>query len=336
MKRNVYDYFLDLQQQEFNRENNMILLDDNFKFKDIISMDVSLFKAFNQFYFAKFWKGSKSFHAMAASKMYNDLGVLTPPIDLLLLHTNDPNNNEIYELTQAIQSIPEYQTKLACNIFDRLFDCTLGRSGHIMPRTSKYANKRHTWDFLTDQEIKEKLLTVLDKQCFEELTNIILLDELRGETDRHTANFFLIKKPDEARYSGVIPFDMNRTALITEAPTIDIEEDRIIHRKLIPITTKEMFNDFLHKKYNSCTIICTTHNTNYMERINFIRTLMHKGLLSQDNLETLKSAINYDFPQQINNTIRRYYPDNTSTHSEETFKFVWDYLQSTIGQDLSL
>lgn len=305
MKKEVYDYFEDLQNIKLTRDKGIILKDKNIKYLKEDKHNISIYQIDQRPYFVKEWEGLQSIHAISASTMYNNIGVITPPIDLLRNPSSHAEHEDgLWEITQSIYSIPTIDAIPASKILNRFFNET-------------QRNYESTWNFLTNRQIKQNFLSVMTKECYEELINMVLLDELRAEIDRHSDNYFLIKPRGTERYTGVIAIDMGNSELAH-----------------CPPTTQNQFNNFLYRLYPSYTLTGQEDHASYLERINTIRDLLQSGQLSSSNIKTLRAGVNYDYPKEMKSTCKRYHLGSYTKQAHTPCAYAWEHIQNTLGRDL--
>ena len=82
MKKGVYDYFVNLDEQKLTRHKNIIIADSHIA-KESEYDRVELYHVNGTPMYAKPWNGSFAINAVASAQMYNELGILTPPLYLM-------------------------------------------------------------------------------------------------------------------------------------------------------------------------------------------------------------------------------------------------------------
>ena len=240
---------------------------------------------------------------IASSSMYNSVGILTPKIHLI----NDKNRFDATTLQQDVSEIDFLETILAGSDFEY----------------TKIINnfyEKIKWSLFYDTNLIFNLLKFMTPECLDQLKNIFLIDELRTDIDRHTKNYFFYKQKGSDKYEGIIVIDLEQMAIYFYC------EDG-----------KDGFLNFLTTPYESSTPQQKFDYTCYMQRVRDMRELIQDDVLSENNLEILSNALNYDFPGDVKNAVQ-----NKKLHGKAKKKIVdpikrlWEYNQNTIGKDLGL
>ena len=155
--------------------------------------------------------------------------------------------------------------------------------------------------------------------CLEEYINMFLLDELRTDIDRHTGNYILYKNPEDKLWQGIIPFDLENIKILNS----------YIH-------SKKDFESFIYEYYATMTPLYYQDSDYYLNRINHLRTAYADGVLSEGNIATIKTALNYDLPSQISDTCNNPYLKRYRKSTYDTYSRLWDFNRQTIGKELGL
>ena len=149
-----------------------------------------------------------------------------------------------------------------------------------------------------------------------------LADEIRTDNDRHPGNYFLYRSPESknGKYEGVIAIDL----------------DNVMAFKHRSLTTDTNFQHFLNSKYPSWSPHKTITSASYLERIATIKGLLHKNGLFNQNVETLRKVLNYDFPQTIKDVSNNPDLQKYQTEAYEAYSRIWDYSRKQLGPELGL
>ena len=313
MKGNVFDYFEDLSKHNLKERNGVIKV-DGVKLRRFVGefpVIINLVSKDKDF-FEKRWGDAHSVQEIVASKMYNDLGIVTPPVSVVL--TEDQKfleklknrfNPNIATMSQDIKSIDGFFVDLAQHFHKVRSD-----------RFETYPN--YKWEVLYNSDLKKLFLSFMTPECLEELVNVFLLDELRTDVDRHTANYFLVKGFNSDRYEYVVPFEFEHVELLLKGD----------------ISGKDNFSGFLGTPYESTLPHSKRHdNLSYKRRIEEIIELVNDGVLSQNSINLIKSALGYDFPKLIKETNDKYKAKNGKKHYEAVSR-LWEYNNEKLGKEL--
>lgn len=313
MSKNTFDYFENLKNKNLvEKDQNLIYDNDRIDMKFVnkpnaleyfIQLTID-----NNRYFYKRVNRDFSIAEIASANMYNEIGIITPPVYTIEIPAQLGLNKHIVLATQDVES--------AKNI-----SCTIAY--HSIPLETflklKSSPNKRSWEPLYNEDIKEKFLEHMTPECFEDLTTLFLADEIRTECDRHRGNYFFYKTNNSEKYEGIIP--------------IDHEFLEILQFKGI---FKQGFFDFLTHQYSS-TNMCEGYEVkSYLARLHEIYNLIQDQKLSNKQIECLKSAINYNFPKEIEHIGNNPYLINHKKRAYDSISELWDYHQKNLGRELGL
>lgn len=303
MNKKALDYLNNLEDQKLNRKKG-IITEGQITRGQWVVRNVAIFRIGNNLYYGKPYDNTgRSIQEKAAREMYSDLGIPTPQISFAkiergnipdLLHTISPDLNQL----------PVYTAVPASQVFRTLFE--------DMPR---YTTDK--WSLLKNNKVREKFLSVITSECLAQIIDMYLLDETRTEYDRWFNNYFLYKLPNEDKYTGIIPIDMDST--------------EIMH---CPPTTANKFKQFIYRSYSSYTPTEQEELSCLSDRIDTLRDKIEDGALSDRHIMKLKHAIDYGFADKIKQTCMEH---GMKEHLKDTYDphaRLEEYLQDTIGRDL--
>ena len=240
---------------------------------------------------------------VASSKMYNDIGILTPQLHIV----QNKNKIDTSTLQQDISSI------------DFLYTALAGSNFEYSQIVREFFDK-NKWAIFYNFNFINRLLEFMTPECLNQMRDIFLIDEIRTDIDRHTRNYFFYKSKDADKYEGIIVFDLEQMQIyfLTEGG-------------------KDDFSNFLLIPYESATPQQKYDHINYMQRVKDIRELIQDGVLSKQNLETLINALKHDFPADIKQAAKeRHLHGKTKNKIVDPINRLWEYNQNTIGKDLGL
>lgn len=303
MTKDVYDYFERLEDKGFRRQNGVLIADE--RCKSVTEHPMAIFDIDGKKYYAKSNIDETHIQGVCASRMYNDLGIINPPITLMRIKDKEHPKGNLYTLSQNVNSIPVYKATLASQVLQKAF-----------PKSMRFYSK---WDILSNNALRSRFLKYMTPECLNQLIDIFLLDELRTDVDRHTDNYFLIKLPNEDKFSNVIPIDMDNVEILYNAPK-----------------NKGEFHQFLHRFYQTCTPTERVDHETYIERIETLRDMLSYDRLSEQQIKLLRAGVNYDFPVEIKKFCQRHNLDAYLNSVYNPYAMLWEYLQNSLGKDLEL
>lgn len=314
MKAEVYDYFINLEKQGLPMKGGYILDADpritkpNYPSNYYCNVRTRTIDD-TTFYEKHIFDNVEVIGSIASAEMYNAVGIMTPPIYLMKTPLSNPKpfkRHTVYSIQQDVTSLKD-------------FICSRGGDNkqYIQDIYRKHSNFK--WSILYDTRIRESFLSHMTPQCLNELINLFLLDELRTDIDRHTNNYFLCKSKDSDKWEHIIPIDL---------------ECMLIYRE--NISRKFDFDSFTANPYNSTTPQHYEDYRRYSDRMIDMRELLDDGVLSKSNVDTIKSALEYDFPKAIKKTCKKYHLHKHTKEAYNPVAHLWEYNRNTIGRDLGL
>ena len=198
MNKDVYKYFTDFSKLGLKHNHNIIDLNqegicehtqDEYRDERKISF-------YDRPCYIKYGSSPDSIYGIASSRMYGNLGILTP--QTFPVH-QDPNKPESYHIaSEDVFSIPGLIVSSPNYVLDELY--------RSIPYQARCGTK--FWTGLYNEEHKNLFLQSMTTECYEELMLIYLLDTLRTDSDRHYLNYFFYKLPGSDKWQGIIPIDL--------------------------------------------------------------------------------------------------------------------------------
>lgn len=256
-------------------------------------------------YYMKKLEATRAIGSAASAKMYSNIGINTPPIQVFKNRDNIKTERTIIQ--PDVTQNPNIETILAKDDIEykKIF---LDFSTH------------YKWELFYDYNKQAQFLKYMTPNCLEELKNIYLIDELRTDIDRTLNNYFLYKTPQSNLYEGVIAIDLGQMQIYNYAPT-----------------TRDEFYNFLHSPYASLTPTQKEDCSTYMNRIHMLRELLDDGVLSQNNIETMIKALKHDLPKDIQFLCKKQQlPIGLKNKTYSPIARLWEYNQKELGKDLGL
>lgn len=248
---------------------------------------------------------SKSAHAdkytmteMSTSEMYNSIGLTTPPIYLM----KKKDSSKTFIINQDVKTIdPNLEFQSADKIIDH-------------DPFFRYREYAYPTNAIFDQEVQEKWHSIMTDECIEQYILMFLLDEIRTESDRFGRNYFFYRKKGNEKWEGVMPIDNELMSIVST------NDERF--------KSKEGFQTFLSQKYTSHDMLGHYIHVSYEDRMQDIKAMIYLDKLTDNQLMTLKSALEYNLPKTASKIQRKY---NLKTTSQECIKRLWDYQHGEDG-----
>lgn len=318
MKKNVYDFFQDLEEKKLPRRRGVLQYDgekivypfvkSNYYDSPSLSTegrpyDTGIYQHTTvdiqgtTHYIKGLWE-QMSIGDIASTKMYNDLGLITPPLHMLRV----PDSSDIKLATQSVGSIKGIDTVIAhCSVVEE----------KVFSREREGSNK---WDILYNDDLRQKLRQYMTPECLDEFVSMHLLDELRTESDRHLGNYFFYKKNGAKKYEGIIPIDNEFLEILYQAPC-----------------SQSRFEDFLKLEYSTATPLMSQDNESYLGRMKNLKQAIADGKLSPSQISIMKEALAYDLPQAVKDAR---YPGKFKAQKNIAYDItsrLWDYHNGVDG-----
>lgn len=261
---------------------------------------------FNQLlpaYFMKKTSHEQGLNSIASSKMYKSIGINTPQVFLV----NDKNKNFSTTIQKDVTTFNEFVT-------------TLAQSDYDFCQFEKKAYSKYKWQMFYDKTLIIEFLKFMTPDCLEQLQNVFLVDEIRTDMDRHTQNYFFYKSPLSKKYEGIIVIDLEQMIVYNYCGT-----------------SKDEFMQFLYFPYTSVTPQQSIDEMNYLQRVKNIRELIQDGVLSPNNIQTLKDALRYNYPKELKSVCKEKALSRKERNQIITpIQRLWEYNNQTIGKELGL
>lgn len=305
MIKNVYNYFENLDKKSLPRnKHNLILKGDSF---DNFSNDSKTILIDGIKYYIKNNNEEFSVLDIASSRMYNAIGMPTPPIFTIEKNAEISNKPQIKLATQDVKSIEDFSFSIA---YDALPINDMIQSYHLAS---------YKWEPIYDTDLRMLFYKYMTPECFNQLTGLFLIDELRSEIDRKKDNYFLYKSAESKKYEGVLAIDNE----LMQVLRFDLHK-------------KSDFENFLATPYQSFNMIGIYNNGSYIKRIKDIKELIEDGMLTQNQIELIKKAISYNLPNEVKIVAKNPYFKNLKKSSYDATARLWEYNQKNLGKDLGL
>ena len=302
MDKKVLDYFVKLNKIKVPKNRNGIIVVDMLKThksddgKKIIINNVPCF--YKEDFHPRLLSG------ITASRMYKALGIPTPVTSL----ATGIFGNTIHTLSQDVKGLEEKGYDISIASDTPLFKLLMKPADNRGVASNKFA------DF-ADEKINVLMLKFMTNDCLDELKNIILLDELRTDPDRHWHNFFFYKKQGAKKWEGIIPIDLELSYIFT--------------------TNNARYKFFDHS-YSSYTLLGDRDCfLTLSKRMNNVKDAIQKGYLNESQLNTLKQGVTFNYPYLVSTLQKKYFP-NSKTTITDNINYLWNHNYQALKDELSL
>ena len=257
-------------------------------------------------YYTKGQEDKYAIGSAASSLLYRDIGIDTPPIQIIKSKTDRKNEHTIIQpdVTQS----PGIEAILARHDveYKKIFlDFTIDN---------------FKWRIFYDYGIREKFLEFMTPHCLEKLINIYLAAELRTDIDPTLNNYFLYRTPESILYEGIIAIDLAQMKIMQHLPS-----------------TRGEFINFRVTPYSSVGITQKEDYLSFVSRINDLRELLDEGLLSPYNLEMMIKLLRQNYPEYIKTLCKQHkIPRKLANKLYSSSAYLWEYTQDQFKDDLNL
>ena len=333
MNDKLKKYFEDLEEKNLRKVNNIIVRDGkrvtqgNPQFLRHARRQIYPFQVDDTPYIGKLASQDKPLyiHELASSKMFGDLGMLTPPNHPIRIKTNK-TNTRLGLISQDVTKLDNLIVVIATDIKE------LKR----LPIKSQFGGFRNLspWHIFLDPDVKSQCLEIMTEKCYEDVMNYFMLEELRGSNDTHKGNYFFYKKSEYGKFEGIIPIDLESSVhLGYEDFTRDMFDYTISslhHTSCLPFKN---FTDIGQDDYFGHYI----YTMNHAGRIYMLKRLIQTGELSDKQIQLFKDAINYDFPATIKDTcdtLNHHIKESTREYTTDIMSRLWEYNYNQLNNEL--
>ncbi len=324
MKRELFEYFSGLDKFKSNKDG--LIHTDSVDIKLITpcsrEQKVPLYTINGIPTYIKPNNAINSAAGMATSKMYNDIGIETPiqyylstsPSHRKLFSRTkaiDPRFTDISTMTIDISQLPE----LECDTLDNIIS-------QVDKESAAFRMGSYAWQFLYAHDVKAIMLKYMTPETYNDIVGEALVAEARTDIDRHFKNGFLYKKPNEKKYSGFIPIDLDNLQIIKY----------ILYNRF----KNENFEEFLSSTYESTSVTGRHCHRAYTYRIADLREIIEDGVVPPASLKRLKSALEYDLPKAMAESASAREFSKQKSAITSAYSMLWDYNRKELGNTLGL
>ena len=312
MIKSVYDYFEDLDRKKLPRNKHNLIYDGK-QINNVPTMTESGILAHpllidGKRYFPKGNNGEYSIVDIASANMYNEIGIPTPPIYTIEKPASGPLKQPLISLaTQDVRSIKDFIFNVANDLISQ------------KDMTGYRLLTMYKWEPLYDANLQRILLKYMTRECFDQLIGLFLVDELRSERDRHEDNYFFYKSKDAEKFEGVMPIDHEMMQVLR----FDLHK-------------KDNFANFLYTPYQTPNMFGSLDNGAYTQRIKDLKELLEDGVLTKEQIELMKRAIQYNLPREIKRVGKNPHFKIFRQFAYDGASRLWEYHHKDLGKELGL
>lgn len=322
MNKDVLGLMVDLEKKKLKKQHGIILIDNDrvkqtgeiFSLSDFITdRDIGDTYVFDIDGTPAYVKSAdnQSFYALGKSRKYNDIGIATP-ITTLIKNKNedrlftasqdlDSLNNDKFIITLA-KEIPEF-TKL------RMDAIAWGNGG----------DRDGKWEALSP-DIKEKFLSFMTEECFDDFITLSAVNELHTYTDGHCNNLFFYKTTPKGKYEGIIPIDLEYSEILREVYYKDGKLD---------------FNNFKRYPYTAFNLLSRGEYPKTLdERIHDLKEIIQAGKLKNSQIDTIKKSVNYNLSGLLTNLRKKYGIKDNAKKVIEMIKRLEEDVYNEFGKEI--
>lgn len=309
---NVRDYLIDLEARKIKRDNDGFYCSNDDRISRV--EDTGRFSTYNidgQPFILK--RGSLENFSLPEfiaelnmGKVYNDLGV---------------NSAEYYPIYLMNEFTRYKMLKLASQDLKKLDDnLELVNPLDILKNIYSYGIT-NSWKVLYCVKIKDQLLEYMTEECFDKMIRMFLLDTLTTQGDRHSKNYFFVRNKQSKLCEDII--------------AIDNEVLNINQYSLSKMPTSESFDNFLTSRELMYFPLSVQTGLTYEEVNRELNKLISSGNLSQEQIDFIKSVLDYDIALSHGRVADEYNIPNRQLFlkHEEMLERLWDYNRTTLELD---
>ena len=241
--------------------------------------------------------------AIASSRLYGHIGIATPPVSFVA----KKDKYTMQTIQQNVEGAGGLETILADDDVE-------------FRKIQTQAFGKYKWQLFYDERLMATLLKFMTPDCFAQFQNMYLVDEMRTDGDKHLKNYFFYKDKESDRYQGIIAVDLDLMQIYNYCGS-----------------KKSDFANFLVYPYQTALPQQMCDYVAYRQRVEDIRQLVRDNVLSDSNVNTITSTIEFDYPKEVSNVCKE--AKVGLGERKEIIKPVerlWEYNRETLGKDLGL
>lgn len=307
MSIQVQEYLRKFEPKDYKNKDNIILLSDEDINYPLIrdKYQQGIFDGTPMF-FKKLPINTLIF-GLASGNLFNHVRIPTP--HGIICQKDDLN--ELLLGTQDIGQLPCKEIEI-----HQASDLPFCRRKLTFNMLTKVPSK---WTILYNNDERQELLKIMTEECLDQLINIMLIDELRADNDRHWGNFFFYKEKGADKFQGIIVIDVDNTRLLRQFSK----------------NPKVAFPLFKHSEFISWTALhYTDKEQSYAKRIKALQKLIQNNNLNNGQIATLKQTLAYDLPKEIKNLSAEHGLSQESRFVYDMTSRLWEYNNQHLRKEL--
>jgi len=316
MKKELMEYFYSIKSEDLPSVGGRFVEDDvhirKFKnkyydvdysniFSFLFNDDIMCVKSFFQYN----WRTDDIFE-LVSGDYFNKVGVLSVvgyPVEFKYKSILSCETREMLGIaTHNLKGIPHIDVAMATDV---VFEKNA---------FNKEANIDN-WFVLNNSEFREKMESVMTKECFQDYLNLFLADKVGGYLDRRPNNYFFYKKKGASLWEGVIAIDNGITNIgkFTEESRFGYGLTREIEKE----------------NYWSYTPQGTKNMSSQADNINEINELLQAGKFGENEINALKKIIQFPYEENMKYICDKYNLNGSALY-DNTAR-LWEYNRENLS-----
>lgn len=181
-------------------------------------------------------------------------------------------------------------------------------------RSGKDMQECHTnpWLIMTNDKLHQYLLKHIDKEAFDQLIEIMIVDTLLNVYDRFgvTKNLFFVRKKREHKITGLVPIDYE-----------GIETD-----SFYPYFKNDI-NDYMKSCYDVSDLMVLAHGTladiKYSKIMEALKFMYNEGYFNERQKNLIRDILNCNITKELESILNKYNLD-IDENILKIYKEIWD------------
>ena len=302
--KKVRDFIVDLERSKTLKNKGKILI-DGFKTKKIFDNNKPKLNVDGTISYAKRTRSLyENIWGTASSRMYNELGIATP----MVCSVKEIFNKSTWLASQDVEKLTDKE----------IYVTQASNTPFYTFHSKDWWNPWYSpdkWDVLNNDKAREELLELMTEECLDQLTTILMLDEIRMDPDRHWDNMFLYKTQGAEKFEGIIPIDLEYTDIL------------FYERRDFERSAEWAYPAYGHRETQE-------RHLNYHDRMLRLQGLIQDGKFNNQQLETLKRAINYNMPESVRAIAQKHKFTEQADRAYNNTARLWEYNQNHLSKEL--
>ena len=282
----IVSYFKDFDDKnmELKRENGIICIDPSQTSLEGQRGEVLIYRLkgvpiFVKDFYAEIGEENAVIYEAVVSKVMNDCGVNSAPYFYSLKKDKENEYSKLCAFSQSVFDVDGI-TAFGGDEFVKF----------VVGTWLEDYKPDDFWYFVENPKVKPIFLQHMTEECFEQLVDLCLFDELAGIVDRHFRNYYFYKlNPESKKFDGIINIDSAMTWIFSSKG----------YRKNAQIDFDCNFSYFTYKSFLKITAVGEFSEYSYEESIKRIKKLFNKGVFGERQARLVKNFIESDIASQL-------------------------------------